>query len=89
MRFLTQYREQQAINRASGVPIQLPRENHRKAMREIDELAAEIAERDPVMRRQLPTLKPSAQVDPVMAGAAAFGVAPEPVPQGAAVDIGF
>ena len=86
---LTQYRELQAVNRAAGVPIQLPKAHHRAAMKEMNELAAEIAALDPVMHAELPTLKPEQVKDPILAELEAFGLAPEPVPPGAAVDIGF
>lgn len=89
VRILTEYREQQGARRAGGLEILLPREHHRKALKEVNAILKEMEKLDPVMSAALPPVTPEQIVDPVARELQSFGISAEMAPMTPGVDAGL
>ena len=78
-RFINGFREQNAIQKARGGDISMPRNVHRKALREIKQIRSEISE-DEVLTASLPDIKPEKVEDVVAKELAVFGISPDVAP---------
>lgn len=75
------YRETQALRKAQGLELTMPRDLQRAQLREVKELQAELEAIDPVLNADLPpALKPEKIVDPLAKELREFGLVPAEVP---------
>jgi hypothetical protein len=78
VRFINAFREQNAIQQASGSEIKMPRKIHRDALKEVKALRAEVAD-DELMTAPLPSVSERVE-DVVGQELRAFGIDPKSAP---------